>query len=80
MSKVVFESSSDLREPRLGSADGREMPVKRVRDRGFTTWSNFFLGSRYLWQPLDLVCQQYAPKEGLEGKQPSTPAIRPDLC
>jgi hypothetical protein len=43
----------------------RSLQLRASRDRGSTTWQITSPGSRYSWQPLDLVCQQLAPNEGL---------------
>jgi hypothetical protein len=43
----------------------RSLQLRASRDRGFTTWQISSPGSRYPWQPLDLVCQQFAPNERL---------------
>jgi hypothetical protein len=43
----------------------RSIQLRAYRDRGSTTWQITSPGSRYSWQPLDLVCQQFAPTKGL---------------
>ena len=43
----------------------RSLQLRAYRDRGSTTWQIASPGSRYSWQPLDFVCQQFAPNEGL---------------
>jgi hypothetical protein len=43
----------------------RSLQLRASRDRGFTSWQITAPGSRYAWQPLDLVCQQFASNEGL---------------
>ena len=43
----------------------RSLQLQASRDRGSTTWQITSPGSPYPWQPLDLVCQQFAPNEGV---------------
>ena len=37
----------------------RSLQLQATRDRGFTGWKITAPGSRYPWQPLDLVCQRF---------------------
>jgi hypothetical protein len=46
----------------------RSLQLRATRDRGFTNWEITSPASRYPWQPLELVCQRFAP----ENSRPSS--------
>jgi hypothetical protein len=42
----------------------RSLQLRATRDRGLTSWEVTAPASRYPWQPLELVCQRFAPEKG----------------
>ena len=42
----------------------RSLQLRAIRDRGFTSWEITPSNSRGPWQSLELVCRNFAPKEG----------------
>ena len=42
----------------------RSLQLRASRDRGGTAWQITAPASRYPWQPLELVCQRFAPANG----------------